>query len=341
MKTQNLLFLIVTAIVMTACGSTESAPFSGLFNGEVSPGTATGSGSGASSGTTNGTFTGTGACNSTTTGGCFKILSGVATPLSSSQELRGFAANDSNIYSLIRENDGGGIIHWKINSTSVSAPTTWTQVCSILDDGNFNGGLASNGTSFYTFGSSNSLTELRTIRVFNASCIEQTPLQVPETVVINNTVAFPQVQNLIAPTVNSIFYETCSGLQNYQPSTTSLQSLFTSSTLGGKTFSWAALTSSCYTYAGADPETVSTFAAWGLDTNSFSVNCSATDQPPLLWKFQTNGTPTGWGQLPVSTYPFLCNQYLNFIAQPDANTVIVVSTQTSQFQMYFVDVSEF
>lgn len=333
---------------LSSSATTAGAPATPSTTTTGSGGTTTGGGGTGTGGTT----TTAEKCSTTTTGGCFSVTQTKSTTLTASQQLRGIAVSGANIYHLQREDQGGGIIRWKIYSTPVATPTTWTQVCSILDDGKFNGGLAASSTAYYTFGDANyspiSPPLYQDVRVFNYSCIEQPKIQSPgESSFFGGVVDQPYVANIAYNDPGTLYFSRgihmagggTSGYRGLAIGTLSNLALFPSTaSLGGKTFDWLYNNYSGFPYANTYPKTVSSWAAWGVDTNRFGTQGSSS---PILWKFQGDGTPVGWAQLPTDTYPLLGNRYLNFIAQADANTLIVVSTQASQFQMYFLDVSGF
>lgn len=337
---QLILELIVYIFLLQACsGNTDlsSQSFPGAFGSTlpVSTSSPTSSSGSSNSGGSNTGNIGSN-CYTTSSGGCFSINQMVSTNLSTSQQLRGLAVNGTLIYTLIRNDLGSGIIRWQISSTTLGS-TLWTPVCSLLDDGNFNGGLAANSLNFYILGGneSNSAT-WNYARVFNLNCNEQSSISLGENFSRgddkNNGNYTGQYGALTELSIvgNSIFYDKqwSAGYRKFNSNSSTYEQLFTSSQLGGYTFTWNQFDTPVNT------QTIKTASAsnlWGIQIPS-----------GVLWKFQSDGTPLCWGQLPNSNYPFLNGTYITQIAQFDTNTLILISNDRSGlFRMYFLDVSKF
>ncbi|MGK5087017.1 hypothetical protein WDW86_05620 [Bdellovibrionota bacterium FG-2] len=351
----NILLSVFVTLLLTCCGVNHSGEnFSGVLSTDFGPApaaTSKGSGGVSASPTPGGSGSGGNSSSNftTTTGGYFTVDNVITTSLLSSETLRGVTSDGGIIYALIRKNLGSGIIRWYINSSTISA-TTWTPVCDMLDDTNFNGGLAHSTSKFYTFGSISQGGGTTDIRIFDRiTCAEQTKVTIPSAADIGNAVyGFPASLGYVTGTLFFVSYygfSTPNGVQNgvrgFDVATTSFNSCLSSATIGGKTFGWSEGEGQGY----FSPKAFGTAQLWALNPDVAGGNY-AGQVPPLLWKFQLDGSPVGWGELPATTYPYLGKDsggkpYTKFLTIFDSSQLVVATTHSDAFRLYFLGVTHF
>lgn len=304
--------LLMLACLASGCSNSVNSSFTSLFGGQITPpvdGTLGAGGSGVAS---------TGTTLTTTTGGYIEVTSVSQLTLNSNQTFYGLAADPNNLYQLLKENDGGGIYHWLFMSMPNSS-NTFSTVCSILDDGNFSGGLGWDGTYFYTFKPGGPPIYIRRFQASN--CSEATALDTNfnQSSTIGGFISLDSGTLYWEPTSTPLYVNTAS-------SGAEVATFSGSSTIGTKTFNFGALG---YSY----PFTVKSGTLWALGTDPSTSDI-------LLWKFTVSTstvTPIGW----VDINSIAQSYALSNITTQDGSTLVIESGSGTAVSLYSVNVSHF
>jgi hypothetical protein len=234
--------------------------------------------------------------------------------LASNMTFKGFTADASYWYVMITENIGNGVNYWRFYRKSASA-TTFSHVCSVLDDGNLKAHLAVDSNYFYIGQNGN-------IRRLNKTTCASVDTITPSNGVNGNSTALSA--NYYSPFTLSIdsglmyYAQTSSSLSSYNLGSTAITSQTTNQALGSKTL---AQNYAQYIVFGG--------TRWVHDRNN-----------DLIWKLDSSNTALAWGALPISTYSDL--NYVKAIATQNGTTLTLATEQTiGVVKFYSIDVSHF
>jgi hypothetical protein len=252
--------------------------------------------------------------DATSSPGCQSITDINTMSLASNMTFEGFAVDSSNWYVMVSENIGNGVNYWRFYQKSTSA-TSFTHVCSKLDDGNLKAHLAVDSNYFYIGQNGN-------IRRLNKTTCASVDTITPSNGVNGNSTALSA--NYYSPFTLSIdsglmyYAQTSSSLSSYNLGSTAITSQTTNQALGSKTL---AQNYAQYIVFGG--------TRWVHDRNN-----------DLIWKLDSSNTALAWGALPISTYSDL--NYVKAIATQNGTTLTLATEQTiGVVKFYSIDVSHF
>jgi hypothetical protein len=241
----------------------------------------------------------------TTTGGYYKMELLGDVPISSSETFAGLAADSNYYYILIRKDLGFSIVRWYFYRTA-KLTDSWTQRCSILDDGKFfsygkgwYGGMAWDGTNFYIMDGPAGSTVIPKFRKFSGTdCSEGESI---------NTATKTAYGTLVYAYDNGYLFWDRDGDVEHLPgqetpdsgyvlfrtnvTTGGSTSFITNQTMGTKSTYWGR---GIFPFSSGDTPvalTVHSGTAWSI----FSIGYAKND----LWKFNSSGAAIGWSEFSV------------------------------------------
>lgn len=278
----------------------------------------------------------------TTSGGHFKFIDVQQTTLPSGTSFQGFTARGEHAYVLVKTTTSG-ISRFEIRRKT-RVESTWTSLCSWLDDGRMGPMISIDGGNLHMFDPNSQHRQARIRRWSLTTCASLAEIPVSWSYAADYF--FQSSAAYFAANAGLLWFSEHNYSQyrtsSYSSSSLSFTTAHTAITVGTASFRFD------HHFAPGRAISATTPEFWGLSTSS-----TASGSTPTLWRRNTDGTrTTAWAYLPDRDFPhfgswqFPVSQYrIGYSSHNDREYLAILlprlTNTLSELNLYWADVTNF